>query len=109
MAARPVDEMDRACFGAGRQALDARGCALVRCMVQCPGKRARGIGRGSGMRILPVLYGFLETRLASPFWRRLTHVFERGRELRRRFRPRPTVADPLKGRFCPRPFDSFEL
>lgn len=63
------------------------------------------------MRLIPSVYRLFERRMASPFWRSLTHVFERFEELRSTRRARKPGArhDGLADRFCARPFDSFEL
>jgi MoaA/NifB/PqqE/SkfB family radical SAM enzyme len=63
------------------------------------------------MRLIPSVYRMFEGRVASPFWRRLTHLYERFEELRqwRRARRPSAKAASLKNRFCGRPFDSFEL
>lgn len=63
------------------------------------------------MRLIPFVYRIFEGRIASPFWRRLTHLYERVEELRqwRRARGPSTKSAALKDRFCGRPFDSFEL
>ena len=63
------------------------------------------------MRIVPIVFRFMERRVGSPFWRHLTHVYERWEELRSRWRMRrqARAAAPLADRFCKRPFESFEL
>ena len=63
------------------------------------------------MRLIPAVYRMFEGRVASPFWRRLTHLYEGFEELRQWWRGRRPSAKSagLKGRFCGRPFDSFEL
>jgi len=63
------------------------------------------------MRLIPSVYRMFEGRVASPFWRRITHLYERVEELRqwRRARRPSAKSAALKGRFCGRPFDSFEL
>lgn len=63
------------------------------------------------MRLIPSVYRVFESRMASPFWRRLTHLHERFEEFRavRRARRPSAMSAGLKDRFCGRPFDSFEL
>lgn len=66
---------------------------------------------GHDVRVIPLVFGFVEGRIGSPFWRRLTHVYERFEELRSRVRAlrRKRGGPALAGRFCRRPFESFEL
>ncbi len=63
------------------------------------------------VRLVPHVFGFIETRIGSPFWRHLTHVYERFEELRLRmqFRRQKRASVKLAGRFCRRPFETFEL
>ena len=63
------------------------------------------------MRIVPIVFRLMERRVGSPFWRHLTHVYERWEELRSRWRMRRQAhtSAPLADRFCKRPFESFEL
>jgi MoaA/NifB/PqqE/SkfB family radical SAM enzyme len=63
------------------------------------------------MRLIPAIYRLFERRMASPFWRQLTHAYERFEELRSGLRARRTRPgrEGLAGKFCGRPFDSFEL
>ena len=63
------------------------------------------------MRLIPSVYRMFEGRVAAPFWRQLTHLYEGLEELRAWFRARRPSAKSagLKDRFCARPFESFEL
>lgn len=63
------------------------------------------------MQLIPTVFRMFERRMASPFWRRLTHVYERYAEWRaaRRARRPGAEHDRLDDRFCARPFESFEL
>lgn len=63
------------------------------------------------MRLIPSVYRVFEGRVAAPFWRRLTHLYEAFEEMRAWFRARrpSAMSEGLKGKFCARPFDSFEL
>ena len=63
------------------------------------------------MRLIPSVYRMFEGRVAAPFWRQLTHVYEGFEELRAWFRARRPSAKSagLKDRFCARPFECFEL
>lgn len=63
------------------------------------------------MRLIPSVYRMFEGRVAAPFWRQLTHLYEGFEELRQWLRARRASAKAagLKNRFCARPFDSFEL
>jgi MoaA/NifB/PqqE/SkfB family radical SAM enzyme len=65
------------------------------------------------MRLVPLVFRFMESRVGSPFWRHFTHVYERWEELRARLRmrrqARSPASAPLADRFCKRPFESFEL
>ena len=65
------------------------------------------------MRLVPLVFRFMESRVGSPFWRHFTHVYERWEELRSRLRmrrqARSAAPAPLADRFCKRPFESFEL
>lgn len=63
------------------------------------------------MRIVPFVFGFMESRVGSPFWRHVAHAYEWWEELRSRLRMRrqTRAAAPLADRFCTRPFESFEL
>ncbi len=63
------------------------------------------------MQLIPTVFRIFERRMASPFWRRLTHVYERYAEWRSAGRARrPRAENPrLQDRFCAKPFESFEL
>jgi MoaA/NifB/PqqE/SkfB family radical SAM enzyme len=63
------------------------------------------------MQLIPTVFRIFERRMASPFWRRLTHVYERYAEWRtaRRARQPSTKSVALEERFCAKPFESFEL
>ena len=68
------------------------------------------------MRLVPIVFRFMESRVGSPFWRHFTHIYEWWEERRSRWRMRRQAAAqagrsdaPLAERFCKRPFESFEL
>jgi MoaA/NifB/PqqE/SkfB family radical SAM enzyme len=63
------------------------------------------------MQLIPTVFRIFERRMASPFWRRLTHLYERYAEWRsaRRARRPSAKSAGLADRFCAKPFESFEL
>lgn len=63
------------------------------------------------MRIVPAIYSFFEARSATPLGRRLARLIETIGEWRARARARSggNRTPTLKDRFCPKPFDHFEL
>src|SRR5690348_1538283 len=63
------------------------------------------------MQLIPKVFRIFERRMASPFWRRWTHVYERFAEWRaaRRGRRPSAKSAALRDRFCAKPFESFEL